>query len=95
MTPRERWQESAKLWHHYLAMGGSLDPEPDLALLPDPANLDRLRVALDDLEAGVIAVPPFRFEHLAGGLAIHFRCARPDVAGLRIDIMTRMRGLAP
>ena len=29
MTPRERWEESARLWHHYVAMGGSLDPEPD------------------------------------------------------------------
>jgi len=29
MTPMERWSESAKLWEVYLAMGGSLDPEPD------------------------------------------------------------------
>lgn len=29
LTPEERWQESAKLWHHYVMMGGSLDPEPD------------------------------------------------------------------
>jgi hypothetical protein len=29
MTPQERWAESAKLWELYLAMGGSLDPEPD------------------------------------------------------------------
>src|SRR5947209_19132216 len=29
MTPQERWKESEKLWHHYVAMGGSLDPEPD------------------------------------------------------------------
>lgn len=29
LTPRERWEESARLWHHYVAMGGSLDPEPD------------------------------------------------------------------
>jgi hypothetical protein len=29
MTPQERWEESARLWHHYVAMGGSLDPEPD------------------------------------------------------------------
>ncbi len=25
----------------------------------------------------------------------HFRCARPDVAGLRIDVMARMRGVDP
>lgn len=29
MTPQERWEESAKLWATYLALGGSLDPEPD------------------------------------------------------------------
>ena len=29
MTPKERWEASASLWHHYVAMGGSLDPEPD------------------------------------------------------------------
>ena len=29
LTPLERWQESMKLWAHYLSIGGSLDPEPD------------------------------------------------------------------
>ena len=29
LTPQERWRESEKLWAQYLAMGGSLDPEPD------------------------------------------------------------------
>jgi hypothetical protein len=29
LTPAQRWQESEKLWHVYLALGGSLDPEPD------------------------------------------------------------------
>ena len=32
----------------------------DLALLPDPTNLDRLQEALAELDAEVIAVPPFR-----------------------------------
>ncbi len=66
----------------------------DLALLPDPANLDRLTAAMADLQTEVIAVPPFNIEHLDDGLAIHFRCLRPDVRGLRIDVMTRMRGVA-
>lgn len=65
----------------------------DLALMPDPANFDRFRQALAKLDASVIAVPPFAPEHLAEGLAVHFRCARADVAGLRIDVMTRMRGV--
>jgi len=29
LTPQERLRESMKLWEFYLAMGGSLDPEPD------------------------------------------------------------------
>jgi hypothetical protein len=67
----------------------------DLAILPDPDNLDRLRCALEDLEAEVVAVPPFRREHLDEGLAVHFRCRHPEAKGLRIDVMTRMRGVEP
>jgi hypothetical protein len=29
LTPQERMRESAKLWDTFLALGGSLDPEPD------------------------------------------------------------------
>jgi hypothetical protein len=29
LTPAERWLETEKLWETYLALGGSLDPEPD------------------------------------------------------------------
>jgi hypothetical protein len=29
MTPEERFSESMKLWDTYLALGGSLEPEPD------------------------------------------------------------------
>lgn len=29
MTPAERWRASLQLWEVYLALGGSLDPEPD------------------------------------------------------------------
>ncbi len=29
LTPQERWRESQKLWETYLALGGSLDPDPD------------------------------------------------------------------
>src|SRR6185312_8957555 len=29
MTPQERFRESMKLWDTYLALGGSLEPEPD------------------------------------------------------------------
>lgn len=29
LTPTQRFLESMKLWETYLALGGSLDPEPD------------------------------------------------------------------
>ena len=29
LSPSERFEESAKLWKIYLALGGSLDPQPD------------------------------------------------------------------
>jgi hypothetical protein len=67
----------------------------DLALLPDPDNLERLEAALADLDAEVIAIPPLALNHLTAGLAVHFRCRHPEVAGLRIDVMTHMRGVAP
>jgi hypothetical protein len=46
LTPQERWAESEKLWSTFLALGGSLDPEPDTqspffdpdAPRPEPAD---------------------------------------------------------
>lgn len=67
----------------------------DLVILPDPQNLDRLRAALADLQASPVAVPSMDGEVLARGHAVHFRCSKPDVAGLRIDVMSRLRGVAP
>ncbi len=29
MSPQSRWAESEKMWATYIALGGSLDPEPD------------------------------------------------------------------
>ena len=28
LTPAQRWTETSHLWQAYLALGGSLDPEP-------------------------------------------------------------------
>jgi hypothetical protein len=46
LSPVQRWVESEKLWQTYLALGGSLDPEPDTqspffdahASCPSPAD---------------------------------------------------------
>jgi hypothetical protein len=69
--------------------------DTDLAVLASPANLERLQAALDDLRAHVIAVPPFEAKYLRRGHAVHFRCQHEDALGMRIDVMTRMRGLDP
>lgn len=67
----------------------------DFAILAEPENLRRLQAALDDLQASVIAVPPFNETALRRGLAVHFRCQAPGAEGMRIDVMTKMRGVDP
>jgi hypothetical protein len=59
----------------------------DLVIAAHGDALERLHAALTDLQAQVIAVPPLRLDLLERGHAVHFRCARPDVAGLRIDVL--------
>jgi hypothetical protein len=68
--------------------------DTDLAILADTGNLSRLGRALRDLDAVVIAVPPFRLGHLREGLAVHFRCGHPEALGMRIDVLSKMRGVA-
>jgi hypothetical protein len=67
----------------------------DFVLLAEPDNLKRLQSALDELEAEIITIPPFDESFLNSGLAVHFRCNASGVEGLRIDIMTVMRGVDP
>lgn len=69
--------------------------DTDLAILASPDNLKRLSLALKDMQAESIAVPPFDLEYLKRGHALHFRCHRPDVEGIRIDVMAKLRGLPP
>jgi hypothetical protein len=66
----------------------------DLILLADTANLQRLRHALEELRAERIAVPPFDAGVLNRGHAVHFRCHAAGVEDLRLDVMTRLRGVA-
>ncbi len=73
--------------------GAEFSRDADIAILADAENLKRLRRALDELDAESIAVPPLDQEHLDRGLAIHFRCRHPEARGVRVDIMSRMRGV--
>jgi hypothetical protein len=67
--------------------------DTDFAILADAANLTKLRAALGDLQAENIAVPPFELKYLRRGHAIHFRCQHPEAFKLRVDVMSRMRGV--
>ena len=67
--------------------------DTDLAILADAANLSRLRAALAELHAKVIAVPPLELKYLRRGHAVHFRCRHPEAFRMRIDVMSVMRGV--
>lgn len=69
--------------------------DADLAVFASHDNLENLNDALSDLAAEVVAVPPFEMQFLERGHAVHFRCRHPDLRGVRIDVMTRMRGVDP
>ncbi|HUG41918.1 MAG TPA: nucleotidyl transferase AbiEii/AbiGii toxin family protein, partial [Longimicrobiales bacterium] len=73
--------------------GSEFSRDIDIAIYANPANLIRLRSALAELQATVIAVPPFTEDVLARGHSVHFRCAAAD--GIRLDVMSRMRNVPP
>ena len=73
--------------------GAEFSRDIDFAILASEENLTQLRACLDELDAEVVAVPPFSREYLERGHAIHFRCRTPEAEGLRVDVMTKMRGL--
>jgi len=41
----------------------------------------------------VLPSPPLGIDYLARGHAIHFRCRHPDAEGIRIDVMSVLRGV--
>jgi hypothetical protein len=67
----------------------------DLVVALAPGNLDRLLSALNDLRARPVFFPPLSAAELRKGHACHFRCAASGLEGLRIDIMSKMRGADP
>jgi hypothetical protein len=64
----------------------------DVVLFADERNFANLASALDELQAVCIALPEFKPEYLQRGHAVHFRCFHPDVTGIRLDVMTKLRG---
>ena len=66
--------------------------DADFAVLASSANLARIKNALSDMDAENIYVPPLEKKYLDKGHACHFRCREESVKGIRIDILSRMRG---
>lgn len=64
----------------------------DIVIVADDENLLRLNAALLELQAECIAVPPYEKHYLDRGHAVHFRCRNSEAAGIRLDVMTKMRG---
>jgi hypothetical protein len=73
--------------------GAEFSRDTHFAILADTSNLSRLGKALTDLDAEPIAVPPFELKFLLRGHALHFRCRHPDAFRMRVDVMSRMRGV--
>jgi len=67
----------------------------DVAILAGAENIDALRAALAELEAEQIFLPPLEISYLDRGHACHFRCHHAEANGLRLDVMSRMRGCDP
>ncbi len=74
--------------------GAEFSRDTDLAILASEENAEKLQHAMGELEADVIAVPPFLLQYLNAGHAVHFRCRHPEAAGMRVDVMSHMRGVA-
>lgn len=73
--------------------GAEFSRDTDIAILCEEPNLRRLREALDELHARQIAVPSLSPEYLRKGHAVHFRCRHPEAQGIRIVVMSVMRGV--
>ena len=73
--------------------GAEFSRDTDLAILAEPENLERLQAAMNELMAEVIAIPAFDAAYLHAGHAIHFRSHHPEADKMRIDVMSRMRGV--
>ena len=66
----------------------------DLAVLATDTALPKFAAAMHALSATVIAVPPFDIACLHRGHAVHFSVPDEHAPPLRVDIMSRMRGVA-
>jgi hypothetical protein len=74
--------------------GAEFSRDIDLAIPCSVEGLDSIRMVLAELKAEPVYVPSLEPGYLEKGHACHFRCGHPEAAGLRIDVLSRMRGCA-
>jgi hypothetical protein len=72
--------------------GAEFSRDLDLAIEADEENLEKVRWALERLQAEQVFVPQLGVEQLMRGHACHFRAHATGAEDLRIDLMARMRG---
>ena len=75
--------------------GTEFSRDADIVVPLSEANLDALRQALHGLDAEQVFLPPLGPEALRRGHACHFRCRHPEAAGIRLDVMSVLRGCDP
>ncbi|HBB67528.1 MAG TPA: hypothetical protein DCZ93_09580 [Elusimicrobia bacterium] len=66
--------------------------DSDFVVLASPANLKALSGALKVLKAVPVYFPELTLRYLLKGHSCHFRCGARGVAGLRVDIMSKLKG---
>lgn len=66
----------------------------NLAVMVSPGNIEKIKKALEALEAENVFVPDLSEEVWLKGHACHFRFPKGDPKGYRIDIIAKMRGVA-
>ena len=66
--------------------------DSDFIILCDPQNLEHLKKAFKELKAERLYVPELKEEYLRRGHACHFRCQAKGVEGLRVDVISRLKG---
>ena len=66
--------------------------DSDFVILSTAENIASLKKALKALKAESVYVPPLEISYLERGHACHFRCNARDVKGLRVDIISKLRG---
>jgi hypothetical protein len=64
----------------------------DLTIGIDAENIKTIKHALSELEAKLVFVPDLDIAALQRGHACHFRCNSSGAEGLRIDLMSKIRG---